>query len=1207
MKNRYSHIRRAIVFALPLCSVTAVYAQDPALEEEEVVLLSPFEVSSERNVGYMALDTLAGTRIRTDLRDVGSSISVFTAEFMQDVGATDSLTLLTYAVSAEVGGTYSTYTGNGAGDGPVVNEADRLASPSTTTRVRGLAEATHSREFFESRIPWDGYNIERVELNRGANSILFGLGSAAGIINSTLIRPEFYTFGKVEARFGSYGSWRLSADYNQEIIDDVLAARVSAMREDENFAQDPAYEDDERIFAAIRYSPKLVEGGLTVLQANFERGNVIANRPRTVTPVDFITPFFRDALTAEERAALAELDSLDQLPAPLNELMGIGRQTFTPYQLEDDYSEAPNTGQRRSNYISGAPNPYYNPAVGNFAQLFGGPLAVFPDHRTGELSTYYMSEWRNVRGIGPDGEIDGGTGQPYQRLGGIAEYRNFATGVGLPYAEYGQYKNFHLQDASVFDFYNKLIDGPNKEERQDWTAYNFLASQTFNDNRFGVEFAYDRQDYYESRWAMLADQRVALHIDINSEWADGRPNPNVGRPFISDNGQYSTYSLEEEREVYRGTAFYELRVSDFVQEDSLIERILGRHNFTGLMQADEREQDQRAWLLYGTPLAYDDYVTGPNSRLNWTENVRIPNPVVYLGPSLLDRTTASGANIPNPSARINLVSGPLYNFDSTWNGQGVDPGAEWINPWNGEVQTQSENPANYVGWRNIELNPIYSERDGRDLQTTAADLERRRIESEALIWQGYFWNDAIVTTWGYRRDMVRTTTFRAPFMTDGDFVDTIRNVDPEVYQLPDEWQTDDVDHSYTRGLVVHVDQLHPTIDKALPLNVSLSYISSEIFNPVATRRDVYGQEIGNPTGGTEDYGLRLSTKDNRYSFSVTKFRTHLVNASSSAVAGDWFLGAVMAWGSNWADIFDYNLSDYTMETANPDDMAPGRYNYSPGEGETQEQAAAREAAAVASWKALENSINPAYWDAWGLDKDRVANQSASAPANFSLTEDSVSKGYEFEFTANPTPNWRISITAAKVKSIRSNVGGAALADFVNTVDTALNQTPAGDLRIWWGGAGNTTTLREWNATFMGNYALKQLQEGTSAPEIREWHFTLVTNYTFTEGPLAGFNIGGSYRWQDEVGLGYPVIETEDGFSYDLDRPYYGPSEDFVDLWIGYERDLTSSIGWRIQLNVRNVFGDEDLIPISVQPDGKTWAAVRIAPERTWFVTNTFTF
>src|SRR5690606_33310533 len=102
-------------------------------------------------------------------------------------------------------------------------------------------------------------------------------------------------------------------------------------------------------------------------------------------------------------------------------------------------------------------------------------------------------------------------------------------------------------------------------------------------------------------------------------------------------------------------------------------------------------------------------------------------------------------------------------------------------------------------------------------------------------------------------------------------------------------------------------------------------------------------------------------------------------------------------------------------------------------------------------------------------------------------------------------------------------------------------------------------------------------------------------------------IGGSYRWQDEVGLGYPVIETEDGFSYDLDRPYYGPSEDFVDLWIGYERDLTSSIGWRIQLNVRNVFGDEDLIPISVQPDGKTWAAVRIAPERTWFVTNTFTF
>ena len=44
-----------------------------------------------------------------------------------------------------------------------------------------------------------------------------------------------------------------------------------------------------------------------------------------------------------------------------------------------------------------------------------------------------------------------------------------------------------------------------------------------------------------------------------------------------------------------------------------------------------------------------------------------------------------------------------------------------------------------------------------------------------------------------------------------------------------------------------------------------------------------------------------------------------------------------------------------------------------------------------------------------------------------------------------------------------------------------------------------------------------------------------------------------------------------------------------------------------QSDVRNAFADEGLIPISVQPDGQTWAGVRVKPTQEWFVTNTFTF
>ena len=45
----------------------------------------------------------------------------------------------------------------------------------------------------------------------------------------------------------------------------------------------------------------------------------------------------------------------------------------------------------------------------------------------------------------------------------------------------------------------------------------------------------------------------------------------------------------------------------------------------------------------------------------------------------------------------------------------------------------------------------------------------------------------------------------------------------------------------------------------------------------------------------------------------------------------------------------------------------------------------------------------------------------------------------------------------------------------------------------------------------------------------------------------------------------------------------------------------------MQRDVGNLFGDDSLIPVAVQPDGYTWATVRVAPNREWFLTNTFNF
>jgi hypothetical protein len=142
---------------------------------------------------------------------------------------------------------------------------------------------------------------------------------------------------------------------------------------------------------------------------------------------------------------------------------------------------------------------------------------------------------------------------------------------------------------------------------------------------------------------------------------------------------------------------------------------------------------------------------------------------------------------------------------------------------------------------------------------------------------------------------------------------------------------------------------------------------------------------------------------------------------------------------------------------------------------------------------------------------------------------------------------------------------------------------------------------------MVRWTLKKLQEGASQPEIRKWRYSATTNYSFLKGRLKGVGVGASYRWEDKVAIGYPIVTTATGSGYDLMNPYYGPVDRFLDTWVSYRRKLTNKIDWRVQLNIRNLLATDKLIPITVEPDGKTWAQVRTPPAREWLLTSTFSF
>ena len=134
-------------------------------------------------------------------------------------------------------------------------------------------------------------------------------------------------------------------------------------------------------------------------------------------------------------------------------------------------------------------------------------------------------------------------------------------------------------------------------------------------------------------------------------------------------------------------------------------------------------------------------------------------------------------------------------------------------------------------------------------------------------------------------------------------------------------------------------------------------------------------------------------------------------------------------------------------------------------------------------------------------------------------------------------------------------------------------------------------------------------EGVASAEQRKWRANLVGNYTFArESFLKGWNIGTGVRWQDKVGTGYPVSLNADGsVKIDKSNPYFSQPETNVDGFLGYTRKIWKNrIEWKVQLNVRNLIGQTGVIPITVQPTGEA-AVVRLAPEKRWYLTNTFSF
>ena len=1124
-----------------LAGQTALPSSD---DDAETVLLSPFTVTADEDDGYMARNTLAGTRVRTELKDVGSAISVVTPKFLQDTNSKSSADLLVYTTGTEVAGQGGNFAGGG--DGTVITS--EFNSPVAGTRVRGLASADNLRDFFLTDIPWDSYNTGRVDLQRGPNSILFGIGSPAGIINNSVNGAAFKDANEVEVQVGSYGSYRGTLDLNKVILKDQLAVRFSALYDETKYKQKPAHRDDQRLFGALRFDPSLFNRGSahTSFRANFETGEVDGAHPRNTPLNDHITPWFTS----------------------------MGRATY-PWQNVQDLISTANQSQ--------------NPWVGTAAGVFEGMVAPFPSATSGQQGTFFSGDTINYPSSTDSTRYDTNNG----RYLGIVSFDQYSTNVKLPGYTLSPYKPKSLTDPSIFDFYNNLIDGPNKRNWSDFRAYNLNLSQTFLDNRLGFELAYDNQAVEWGYRNFLRDGRGAITVDIIQTLMDGSANPNVGRAMVIGSGSATSGQTRRLREAIRGTVFGELDFRDVMESKSVVARILGKHNLTFSQAQQSAETENSTWNNY---FVGEGYLPTASSSLGTAG--RDISTFSYLSGPLTAVANPSGIHL----TRIEAMQVPTSTNAINWNTVSKSYGSYPVPviDANGSTFTDATRPY------------------------TDAYKHKDVIDSTTVVWQGYFFDGNLVPTVGWRRDVANSFDAGPPAKVLG----IVSNfADPE-WRLPSGLTDVTNGRRYTTvtgqtrslSLVAHLPR---SITQRLPgqLGFSVFYNGSENFQPDASRIDVVGDPVLSPTGKTKDYGFAISALDEKIVLKVNRYETSVSDTTlSTEMGGGWAVGFVEAWGQMFARRPGNQVYGTTSAASRYGagrevwwQPADAGNHVIPGDNSSPYTQAALDAqydiqqAAIDDWLAPENQISPKMQAAWGMNDFATGGGSISNPL-VRLTGDTISTGTEFELIARPVKGLELSFNASKTDARRTNIA-KSFEDWIakRTEDFA---GPMGDIRFWGSGnwvlaEGSNATVRDfWKYTLLSGYSLAQALNNSSVPELRPWRFNGTAAYSFQDGGLKGASFGGSYRWQDRQVTGFPLNGTLDG--YDVSQPFYGPSEDAVDLWIGYSRPLTRRINWRIQLNVRDLFAKNSLIPITVQPDGSP-AAFRIAPPRVITLVNTFEF
>jgi catecholate siderophore receptor len=194
------------------CGAAPAYSAELAAEAAAAADDAQPIVITGQQLKYGVKSTSTATKTNTDVKDIPQALTTVTAQQIEDQQLRSVGDLLLFVPGASYN----------AGEGNRDTIVLRGNGSTADFFVDGVRDDV---QYFR-----DFYNVERLEVLKGPNAMIFGRGGGGGIVNRVLKRPSLRPYRALTASVDNWGDLRFTGDFDQP-LSGMVGVRLNAMYE----------------------------------------------------------------------------------------------------------------------------------------------------------------------------------------------------------------------------------------------------------------------------------------------------------------------------------------------------------------------------------------------------------------------------------------------------------------------------------------------------------------------------------------------------------------------------------------------------------------------------------------------------------------------------------------------------------------------------------------------------------------------------------------------------------------------------------------------------------------------------------------------------------------------------------------------------------------------------------------------------------------